>query len=636
MTDNRIFRKPGNGKERSLHAGRLMAALVYVLLLLLLITRFFDFYFDLNDDFMIQHLLSGAYTGTPESRDIQNLYPFSLAVSGLYRIFPETEWYGGFLVLCQLGCAGIVLWRIAGTGSGKGRRLRLLAAGLMIPALLLYHMVFIQYSVTVGILAGTACILILTMKKAAGVREYLRRLLPTMVLLWAGYILRSEMLLFLLPFVLLALLWRIMRDCGMKAVATIRVIAMPAAALTAVIAALQLSDAIACKAPAWQEFRAFFDARTQLYDFQLRYLPSYEEDPGFYAKAGMSEEEAALLKNYNFGLDDTLDAGKLAAVADLAAQRGAALDPPAQRLRNAVWTYRHLPWDRTQLPWSMITAACYVLALAAVLERFYRRRAGAGQWKEPLWDLICMGFLAAGRSVLWLYLLYHARPVTRLTHPMYMMECILLTWTALRDDEDMSCPDTAMLRGEDEKCRYSLPEPSSGIRVQAGKRQKHSHMAVRAAVLTAVLAAGIVMQLAQTNAEYVRREGINVRYQAFLDYCAARPEALILTDVYSTVDFSEKIFDNNKVTVYNWDLLGGWVCKSPLQKKRLALSGQESMAQALVQTDKEVYYAASSEYDTGWLADLYNSKEMPVNIEVADYIADYFTVYRILPAGDVN
>ena len=606
MTDNMI-QKPGDGKRKSPRAGGLLAALVFVLLLLVLIARFFDFYFDLNDDYMIQHLLSGAYTGVPESRDIQNLYPLSLMFSMLYRICPAAEWYGGFLLLCQLGCAGIVIMRVHDAGSRAGCRVRTCMSGLMMVALLFRHMVFVQYSVTVGMLAGAACVIILTMKKASSGKEYLLHLLPAALLLWIGYVLRSEMLLFLLPFVLLALLWRTMRDNGMKVGASIRHIVPAVLVLAAVIAALQLWDAAACGSPEWREFRAFFDARTQLYDFQLRYLPSYEEDPDFYRSAGISEEEAVLLHNYNFGLDDTLDSEKLGDVAEHAALRGKALDPPVQRLKNAVWTYRHLPWDKAQLPWSMITAACYIAALVAAADRL-RCKHGAADRKAPLWDLLCIAFLAAGRSILWLYLLYHARPVTRLTHPMYMMECILLTWAALREDE------------RDLHEAAGLPE------------ERELHKAVRlAAVLAAVCVAGAGMELMRTNAEYQRREGINIQYQTFLNYCDAHPEALLLTDVYSTVDFSEKIFDNNKVIVYNWDLLGGWVCGSPLQEKRLALAGQTSMAQALIQADKEVYFAARSEYDTGWLEDLYDSKGVPVRIEAVDFIADYFTVYRVVP-----
>ena len=54
------------------------AAAAVTLLFVCFISVKWDFYWDLNDDFMIDRLLTGAYTGEPAARDIQNMFPFSL------------------------------------------------------------------------------------------------------------------------------------------------------------------------------------------------------------------------------------------------------------------------------------------------------------------------------------------------------------------------------------------------------------------------------------------------------------------------------------------------------------------------------------------------------------------------------
>ena len=59
------------------------AAAAVTLLFVCFISVKWDFYWDLNDDLMIDRLLTGAYTGEPAARDIQNMFPFSFILSRL-------------------------------------------------------------------------------------------------------------------------------------------------------------------------------------------------------------------------------------------------------------------------------------------------------------------------------------------------------------------------------------------------------------------------------------------------------------------------------------------------------------------------------------------------------------------------
>ncbi len=64
---------------------------------------FFDYYYDLNDDVLIKDILAGVYTGTPEGRNIQMLFPLSFVISLFYRVARGLPWYGIFLCLCHFG-----------------------------------------------------------------------------------------------------------------------------------------------------------------------------------------------------------------------------------------------------------------------------------------------------------------------------------------------------------------------------------------------------------------------------------------------------------------------------------------------------------------------------------------------------
>ena len=55
--------------------------LLFTLALLLFTSLRFDYYYSLNDDVLMKDILAGVYTGVPESRNVQMLYPLSLLLS---------------------------------------------------------------------------------------------------------------------------------------------------------------------------------------------------------------------------------------------------------------------------------------------------------------------------------------------------------------------------------------------------------------------------------------------------------------------------------------------------------------------------------------------------------------------------
>ena len=83
-------------------------------LLCVVIGIFFDYYYDLNDDVLIKDILAGVYTGTPEGRNIQMLFPLSFFISLFYRVVRGLPWYGIFLCLCHFGSIYLITERMLG------------------------------------------------------------------------------------------------------------------------------------------------------------------------------------------------------------------------------------------------------------------------------------------------------------------------------------------------------------------------------------------------------------------------------------------------------------------------------------------------------------------------------------------
>ena len=77
----------------------------------------------------------------------------------------------------------------------------------------------------------------------------------------------------------------------------------------------------------------------------------------------------------------------------------------------------------------------------------------------------------------------------------------------------------------------------------------------------------------------------------------------------------------------NWDLLGGWVYGSPLQREKLAKAGYTSFQKALL-SDGPVYLVCRRDADTSWLTSYFEDEGMQVMVNAADTIGNYWTVYK--------
>ena len=172
-----------------------IVALAWLLLLLLFVGIRYDYYYDLNDDVTIKDLMAGVYTGEPEGHNIQVLYPLSLAVSLVYRVFPRMPVYGIFLCLCQYGCLWLIVKRSLGFCQRTWGKVCLAGAEwLMAVGLFLEHLVFVQYTVASALLSATAAFLFVTAKKEDSVGSFIKANVPSVLLAVLSFQLRTEMM----------------------------------------------------------------------------------------------------------------------------------------------------------------------------------------------------------------------------------------------------------------------------------------------------------------------------------------------------------------------------------------------------------------------------------------------------------
>ena len=78
----------------------------------LIIYKFIQIVYSTNDDRMIAEIVSGQFTGKPESNGIQMTYGFTWFLSKLYEITRSFNWYGIVLIGVQIFSFGAILYRI--------------------------------------------------------------------------------------------------------------------------------------------------------------------------------------------------------------------------------------------------------------------------------------------------------------------------------------------------------------------------------------------------------------------------------------------------------------------------------------------------------------------------------------------
>lgn len=599
-------------KDRLKQHENLTASLVMTAAVFAVFVIGWDFYYDLNDDVLIKDVLSGVYSGSPSGYTMQLLYPLGFVLSVLYRGL-SVPVFGIFLILCQFGAVWAVGYQSASCCKTRaGKTAALICEGLLWIAAFGMHFVYVQYTVTAGMLAGAALFWILTAK---------RRRWIALALYWLAFCLRTEMALLLLPLACAGGLCALVRERREKRAAA-RYFSLFGALLFG-MGVLYAADASAYSGTAWEQFRQFFDDRTALYDYRLDFVEQYEENRAVYESLGISGAQQQLLANYNFGVDDSIDAGLMHELAQAVSEQesparersgGQGQADRKQEISVAVWRLVHENWFGTgDMPFNLIWIGLGLFVCVSYCRKgsFYK-----------LWRPFLAGAMGA---FLWLYLLVQGRMVERVTHPLYLAQILLFAglWLAERREAAIQeDAETAVWRSTKAAGKAGKPRVVDGI------------------AWSAALAAGLCMlaglvclpgTISRIQAEADRREAVNATNEAVMDYCMAHPKTLFLEDVYSTVSYSEKItVDRNKP--FNCDLLGGWLVKSPLTVQKLSAFGFSSMGEA-VRAGAGVNLLTEAGADMGWLENFFADAGFEASVLKVGSIEGGMDIYQVIPAA---
>jgi len=580
-------------------------SLALVVFVFLAISLRFDFYYDLNDDVLIKDIVSGAYTGTPDAHSIQMLYPLSWIISLFYRLIPALPWLGIFLCACH----GVSFFLIVGRSLSfvekeVNKAFLLLTEAGLIMTLFLYEAVFVQYTVTAALLAACACFLVYTAPEVQTVKAFLKEHAVAIVLVIVAFNLRSEMCLLMSPFVAFT---GIVKWSSEKEVFAKDTVKKYLSLIGVILAGLVLSllvDMAAYSNKDWKEFRDFFNARTQVYDYT--WYPEYEEAEEFYRGLGVTPAKVTLIDNYNFGLDESIDAEVLRNIAEYADATGSKA-PLIDRVKEAVVEYKWRTFHEQDAPYNffVLTAYGFVIALAFVFKDI------SVLWKLPA--------LLVFRTIPWMYVILAKRVPARISHPLYYIELIILAAWILS------------------YCKKNKDDLLLGV---TQKRYKGRNRSLATAMVLLFAFSRIVYSgmLQQADEEQTRRQEVNAVMRQFEEYATAHPEDYFYMDVYSTVEFSEKMFADVDNSQKNYDILGGWASGSPLQKDATIPYREEAFSRAELLLQDNFYYICEEGSDTEYLKDFYSGHGMIVELTEEEKISSplkTLIVYRIEAVGTI-
>lgn len=589
----------------------------------------FDFYYDLNDDTMMLDIMSGAYSGVPDGHNMQTLYPLGALIALCYRMCGAIPWYGLFLCLCQFGCFYLIAVRLCtlqeerrilyvGKVSGPFA-MALKIALLCLLSLFLWgsclaHLLNIQYTVTCAILSLGAIFLFLTTPDTGESKRFVIRNIPAMLLVVTAFQLRPEMLLLTFSFICLAGLYRLVEENGIFRVENL---VRYGSVLGIMVAGMLVSvgiDQAAYGNAQWREFRQLFEARTTVYDFypQLVMGDSCQEA---LTGLGVTAGQQKLLRSYNYGLDDNIDSRFLMTLADYATDTLRAGKDWGSIAREQIFRY----YDRTLRggdgAYSVLLLWMYAAALLTGLFVLPGVRKFA-----LVWQLLLLWIV---RSAVWMFIMLRERDPERITHSLYLVEFALLAAMTVR----------IVYRSRGEKAEDEGPDSLYETQeVHMAVRMRRCTLWIMAVVFFLITGEGVLKGVPALRADQEGRARVNEDWYAIDAYCRAHEDTFYFEDVYSTVSFSRRIFDAAGRGYANYDIMGGWMCGSPLYYDKLRRQGIETVHEALLEQDHAYLIMSdeqAAEEGLAWIEEFYDEKGIAVTVRKTDEIGGRYSVYQV-------
>lgn len=525
----------------------------------LLIYKFIPIVYATNDDRMIAEIISGQFSGTPEAYAIQMSYGFTWFLSKLYEVTNDLNWYGIALLGTQILSFGSMLYRLQSFGKKWTEKLCILAASIGL-FLALWLKVYVQMTYTsTAAFVGLAAIFWYATSKTNW-----KNCLMAGILANLAFCIRPNVFYMLVPATGLVYLWKIFG----KKEQTKLTIAAPFLIL-AVTAGLFFVNSVAYAKPEWKEFMAFFDDRTQIYDYYD--LADFEDHPELYEPYGIDKTEYDMIRVYNYTTmgeePKTFFPEYIAAYEEMEQREGITFTTKAV---NAVKTFfKDVFTGEYGVENTVLFLAAAVLLFVSFMKKCYLLSLYLGtQW--------------AANVMLWLYFTYWQRAIDRIQISMSLIFLAVILHVL-----------------------YELCQVPEGEEAEQSNKKAGSFVILFVLVGIFVFAGNNFMKFRYENIAKANRYR---DVQTIQEYCAANPERLYLMDVATMTELYGRMTIGALGPEYiNYIQLGDWSAYCPHYEEKLVRHGVDQMADAV--TGENTYVIMLHNYQVQCMKDYLGVEE---------------------------
>jgi len=580
----------------------IILTLIYSIAILVFIGYNFTFLYGMNDDVLIENMLSGSFTGSPEAHVINMLYPLSAFLSLLYRILPLVPWFGLFLLICQFGSLAVIAGRSLLFFNHTHKKLLVLVMqAIIVRCTIFEHLVIITYTFTAGMVAMASIFYLITIEnnKNTSVCKLLITGIPTVLLAFLSFNIRPEIGLIILPFYLFVCLYKILsiniQERKQKIIQNSLIFVM----IILVYAIGQLIHLEAYSSPEWKEHLNFHKNRAALIDYHV--IPDFDKHQEFYENIGVSRMELNMVWRWYYGFAENVNADKVGEIATYAATlqknelsfRDNILESSKVYYYLFLHNYfimveRLLANSQTNdIPFNVIVLVIYAALLGlSIIQRKY--------WQIPIL-LLSLGII---RSGIWMYLIMNGRVLTRVTLSLYCVEGAILFGMFLNEM----------------RVYRKILQPLYGV---------------IGLIITVIAITNMPLFAKDLNYRNRKME----EYKSFHEYCLAYPDNFYIVPT-SSYPWDFRIFGESK-RASNYGPMGLWTARSPLMEKKLDAFMRKntnipdiSMIDALVEYDT-VFLIMKNGYDYSYFYQFYQERNQDVIIYLVDDVSDNLKVYQV-------
>lgn len=536
----------------------LLSAMVF-----LIIYKFIPIVYSTNDDRMIAEIVSGQFTGKPESYGIQMTYGFTWFLSKLYEIARELNWYGILLIGTQIFSFGTVLYRLQSFSEKCLTKITVLLTAIFL-YVILWLKVYVQLTyTTTAAFVGMAAIFWYATSKANW-----KNILMAVILSNIAFCIRPNVFYLFVPATGLVYLWKLIGKKDLKK----GTIAAPFVILT-VTAVLFVINASAYSKDGWKEFRDFFDVRTNVYDY-YDLLP-YSEYPELYEPSGISEEEFNMMRVYNYtvlgDLPKEFFPEYLEACKQMEKEQGISF---VSRSVNAVKVFVKDIFSNTygnENTFLFVVAAVLLILLVCLKE-----------YALAIYLAVQSGVLC----FVWLYFTYWGRAIERIqvTMSLIFLAVILHVMMEMVQVLKKKNLDTAKDK----------------------KKLRNDRMSTALSLIALAITA--VLNFNGYRHENIAKTNWYNDVQTIKEYCANDPDRLYYMDIATMTELYGKCTIKNTEPEYiNYISMGDWSAYCPHYEEKLKNHGVENIAESI--TDENTYVIMLHNYQLKCMKEYLNVEE---------------------------